>query len=210
MSGPLNGIPTSAQGQSALDWFFGIPDTGVQTTMSSGSVIYDTGDQLPSILPPESPLPPSYQVGTPSAGIWRRMPDDEQASIGDRLRFTYRLKLPFLEDWQTGALTSKLSKDDRFELHFIGVNEENSKVRIEATIRKPMTPAILIAGAVLAVAIGIGVWLATESVEKLVTVQNPFSTDPNSKVNLFPLFAIAALGIAALYYAPRLLKSGAG
>lgn len=196
----LTGLPTTAQGQAGLSWFYGNPDPVIRTDMQSGSYI-DQGDQLPSILPPETPLPPSFAVGTPSTGVWQEMKNEDLANVGDTLRFTYRLRIPFLEDWQSGALASKLSKDDRFQLHFIGVNEEQSKVRIEATIVKPMTPAILVAGAILAVAIGLGVWLAIESVERLTTIQNPF--DPTSKINLFPVLAVLGGLIFLVAYTRR-------
>jgi hypothetical protein len=157
----------------------------VLTTRESGSVQVD-GPPITGVK-----LPPSFQFGDPAHGIWTPLKNDAPVERGDVLRMSYKLKIPFLENWQSGALLSKLQKDDRFRIRYFALNEEIDTLQIEAEVtgvfKNNPAPvvAVLVAGAIVAVAVGVGVWLAATSVEKLGTLD--FSEVSQGKINITAL-----------------------
>lgn len=167
------------------------PGEYVVTDRNSGSVFVAGPAPTPAMLPP------SFGFGDPARGIWNVVPDEAPVQRGDILRFTYKLKIPFLENWQAGAVLSKLQKDDRWKIRYFALNEEIDRLVVECEItgvfKNNPAPVVaaLVAGAVLAVAVGVGVWLATVSVEKLGTLD--FSELAEGKLQILPALIAGVL-----------------
>jgi hypothetical protein len=112
---------------------------------------------------------PTSEFGKETPGTWNAISADEPLKAGDIVRFGYRFRVPFFEEWQTNQFLSKLQKDDRFEIRHWSLSEEEGLLWIEVKIRKQDfgLTAILVAGAIAAVGIGIGFFLVSYSIEKL-------------------------------------------
>jgi len=118
---------------------------------------------------------PSYETGrlfaTPGAG--RFLEDTDTVHSGDVLRISYRLRIPFLQKFQVAAYEYRLRQDSRIELlHFVHYEEEGT-ITITVRLISPFSPPFIVAAALAAVGIGIGVFLLALSVEKLTTVKTP-------------------------------------
>jgi len=144
-------------------------------------------------------LPPSFEYGAPSAGPFELLGTNDKALVGDVLRITYKLKLAWLEEWQTRFLVSRLNADTRFELRHVALNEELRILVVEVKVLKPFSPALLIPIAIIAVIAGGLIWVTTLSIERLGTVQVG-----NTTIKIGPLLVIAGLAVAALALVPRL------
>jgi hypothetical protein len=143
-------------------------------------------------------LPPTLSLGQESKGVWKAVSGNEKVQPGDVLRFTYTFRVPFFKEWQTNKFIEKIQDDDRYQLKQWALSDEEGRLWVEVKVIKPDfgITALLVAGAIAAIGVGIGFWLITESIEKL------FTFDPEHPGNLTWLFGIAALVIGV----PFLLK----
>lgn len=161
--------------------------------------------------PPKiDPLPPAFSFGDPASGKWESLAENAPVSRGDVLRMSYRLKIPFLERWQTGAVLSKLQEDPRFRIRYFALHDEINTLIVEAEIvgsfkSNPIPAvAILVAGAITAIAVGVGVWMAAVSVEKLGTFD--FSEVSQGKLNITALL----VGGVLLFFLLSVFRKGGG
>lgn len=139
-------------------------------------------------------LPPSFEYGQETGGAWETVPTDGKAQVGDTLRITYKMGLPFLEDWQTKFIVARLNADSRYELRHVTMNEELRRLVVEVRILKPFSPAFLVPIAIIAVLAGAMIWLTTLLVEKLIVL---FGTDPKQASGV-PWLSIALVGTVAV------------
>jgi len=138
-------------------------------------------------------LPPSFEYGAPSAGPFELLGTDDKAVVGDVLRITYKLKLAWLEEWQTRFLVSRLNADSRFELRHVALNEELRILVVEVKVLKPFSPALLIPIAIIGVIAGALIWVTTLSIERLGTIKVGDTT-----IKIGPLLVIGGLAVAGL------------
>lgn len=138
-------------------------------------------------------LPPSFEYGAPAAGAFQLLQTNDKVFVGDILRITYKLKLPFLEEWQTRFIVQRLNADSRMELRHVALNEELRILVVEVKVLKPFSPALLVPIAIIAVIAGGLIWVTTLSIERLGTFQVG-----ETKIKITPILAIAGIGIAAL------------
>ena len=161
-----------------------------------------SGPAFPTILARDEvkvfQLPPSYEYGQDSPGIWSELMTDEKADVGDVLRITYKLKLPFLQTWQSDFIVSRLNADPRFELRHVALNEELHRLTVEVKVIKPFSPALLIPLAIAAVLAGALIWVTTLSIERLGTVKVG-----DFKVNFTGIVVVGGLILAAMSIWPR-------
>lgn len=137
-------------------------------------------------------LPPSFVYGDVPSGRFFPADNTEEAAPGSTYRIIYHLNLPFLEEYQTSLFLSKLINDERFKIRYLALHEEVSQIVVIVTVIKPMSVPLLVAGAILAVAIGISVWITTSSIEKLGTVD----LGDGAKFNLTPILLGGGILIA--------------
>jgi hypothetical protein len=161
------------------------------------------GPQLPSTVIGNDvtivPLAPSYSYGRGTPGAWEKLDPETDVKVGDVIRINYRLRVPFLETWQSKFLVDRLANDDRYALRSYALNEEISRLTVELEVLQPASPAILIALAVAAVVAGGLIFIATDSIERLSTVQIG-----TAKVSVAPLLVLGGLAVAGLYLWGRL------
>lgn len=138
-------------------------------------------------------LPPSYSWGSPTKGNWQQTQSTDKVNVGDVLRFTHKLKIPFLQQWQTDHAISKFQEDQRFQLLYFALNEETRTLIIEARAMSSFSPVPLIAAAVVIILAGAFVWVTTISIERLGTV-----SIAGTKFNLAPLLVFGILAIVGL------------
>jgi len=147
-------------------------------------------------------LTPSYEYGQGSQGTFEQLGTDDKAFVGDVLRITYHLDIPFMQDWQAEYLVSRLNEDSRVELRHVALNEEIRRLIVEVKVLKPFSPAILIPIAIIAVLAGGLIWLSTRLVERLTTL---FQGDPkNPAVPWLSITAVGGLVLAAVAFLPKL------
>lgn len=154
-----------------------------------------SGPQVPSTVVKDEidtvNLPPSYVYGTPTPGPWATLDNDAEVKVGDVLRINYRLKIPFLQEWQSDYFVSKLTRDPRYILRYYGLNEERATLTVEVEVQQPGSPALIYAIAVLVAVAGGLVWITTSSIERLGTVQVGDTT-----IRGTPFLVLAGLGLA--------------
>lgn len=170
-----------------------------------GSVTIDravSGYQRPSALVSDrvvlKSIPPSYSYGTPTTGTFRQIPQTEDVTPGDIIRINYRLKVPFFQDWQSDFYVGKIARDPRFALRYYAVHEEDSRLIVEVEVLQSGSPALVWALAVAALAVGALVFITTDSIEKLSTVEIG-----DTKIKLTPLVTFAGLALGALFLLRR-------
>jgi hypothetical protein len=160
------------------------------------------GPQTPSTLVRDTvtikEIPPSYVYGTPTGGNFQTIASDSELKPGDVVRFNYRLKIPFLQEWQSDYYVGKIARDSRYSLRYYALHEEQSRLVVEVEILQSGSPALVYAIAVAALAVGALVFITTDSIEKLSTVEIG-----DTKVKLTPLTTFAALGLGALFHLHR-------
>lgn len=147
-------------------------------------------------------LPPSFEYGAATPGVFKQLATDEQGAVGDVLRITYRLGIPFLQSWQTEFIVSRLNADSRFELRHVALNEEIRRLIVEVKVVKPFSPPLLVAVVIIGVLAGALIWLTTMLVERLVTL---FQGDPkNPGIPWLSIVAVGGLVITGLMLWPKL------
>lgn len=147
-------------------------------------------------------LPPSYEWGEGAIGPFETLPADSKVAVGDTLRITYKLGVPFLQGWQTDFIVSRINADSRFELQHVALNDETRLLVVEVKVIKPFSPAIFVAAAIAAVLIGALIWTTTLSIERLGTIQVGDTT-----FKLGPLLVIGGLVVAALFAVASIKRS---
>lgn len=147
-------------------------------------------------------LPPSFEYGTPVGGMFQAVDDNQDIKVGDTLRIVYKLRLPFLETWQSKVIVEKLNLDSRFELLHVALNEEIHRLTIEVRVIKPFSPALIIGVAILAVLAGALIWANVLTVERLLTVDTPIG-----KFNLAPVAILGGLAVVGLFAAAKFRSS---
>jgi hypothetical protein len=147
-------------------------------------------------------LPPSFTYGQPTEGVWNRLADTDEVKVGDVVRMTYRLQVPFFQDWQTDFIVARLRLDRRFNLRAVTLNEEQRRMVVEVEILKPLSPAFLIPVIVVAVLAGALIFITTVSIEKLST----FNVG-ETKLKITPVIVIGALVLGFLALFPRFRQS---
>ncbi len=146
-------------------------------------------------------LPPSFEYGQETEGPWDTVDTDAKVLVGDTLRITYRMGLPFLEDWQTRYVVSRLNADSRFELRHVALNEEIRRLTVEVRVLKPFSPAILVPIAIIAVLAGATIWLTTQLVEKLIVLTR---ADDKQSIPWFWIAVVGAVGVVGVFGLSRL------
>ena len=116
-------------------------------------------------------LVPNFSYGAPTNGTWEKVDNNTQAAVGDILRITYTMGIPFFQDWQRDYIVSTINKDKRFILRSVSLNEEIRRVVIEVEVIQDFSPAFLIPIVIIGLLAGALIYLTTASVEKLSTVQ---------------------------------------
>jgi hypothetical protein len=143
-------------------------------------------------------LPPSFAYGRSQQGPWTEIEFNDEVQIGQILRFTYDLKLPFLQRWQAEYIAAKLSQDERYELLHAGLNEEIRKLFIEVRVLQVSSPAIIYALVILTAVAGAAIFATVYSIERLGTVEIG-----DTKIKLGPLLALGGLAVGALFLVRR-------
>lgn len=138
-------------------------------------------------------LPPSFEYGAGASGPFELLDTDAKAYVGDVLRITYKLTIPFLMDYQTDFLVSRLNADERFELRHVAVNEELRRLVVEVKVLRPFSPALLIPIAIIGVIAGALIWVTTLSIERLGTVKIG-----DTEIKIGPFLVIGGLIVAGL------------
>lgn len=138
-------------------------------------------------------LPPSFEYGQETPGPFFQLATEDKASVGDILRITYRIGMPFFQDWQTRFMVSRLNEDSRLELRHVALNEEIKRLVVEVKVLKPFSPALLIPIAIVAVLAGALIWITTLSVERLGTIEIG-----ETKLKIGPLLVIGGLIVGGL------------
>jgi hypothetical protein len=142
----------------------------------------------------EVELPPSFRYGSPTSGTWQRLGDQSEVMVGDIVRLTYRMQIPWFQTWQTDFIVWKLNRDSRFSLRHVAVNEEKRQVVVEVEVLKPLSPALLVPVIIITALAGGLIFLTTVSIERLGTLQVG-----DTKIKLGPLLVMGGLVLGGLY-----------
>ncbi len=165
---------------------------GENTTLSLPTVV-TTRESGPRIIVKTAiarRLPAQSSYGKQTAGTFKAVPESTELNPGDIYRVTYRMKIPFFQKWQRDRFLSELLEDERWEVLYFGYSEEERRIWVEYRALQTGSPVVLLfAAAVLAIAVGIGIFLSVESVEKLGNVETPIG-----KVNLIGLISASVAG----------------
>lgn len=171
--------PPSLEGESKT-----VTVSAIQTSMQMGaSTIAKTLELKRN--------PPSFYYGKETSGNWLKVSGNEEAKIGDVVRISYRMRIPFFQKWQMENFIEKMQKDSRLQLRYIAMSEEESTIWVEAKVLQPFSPLLLFAGAVLALAVGAGIFITVQSIERLGTVDTPIGS-----VNFI---GFITLGVTAIF-----------
>ncbi len=170
------------------------PPEGISHIISIPQVVTDryTGAAVKEVPYTVKRNPPSDSYGVASGGSWTPVADSAQANPGDILRFTYRLKLGWLQSWQASYFIYKLEKDPRFELRHYSLNEEEKRLWVEVKVKQNFSPVHAVAIAIAALAVGIGIMMSVESIEKLGTIEIG-----GNRINLAPFLIAGVIAVIA-------------
>ena len=138
-------------------------------------------------------LPPSYVWGSMPQGNWVQTENTDKVFAGDIVRFNQRLKMPFLQQWQTDIAIEKFSQDSRFTLLYWGLNEETRTLVVVVQARTSFSPVPIIAVAVVAILATAFIWVTTTSIERLGTFNVA-----GVKFNVTPLIVFGGLILGGL------------
>ncbi len=168
------------------------PPEGITTAITTSQVITNryTGSHTMDVDYIVKRNPPSESYGAASGGQWSPISDSTQSKPGDILRFTYRLKLGWFQKYQSDYFLWKLQRDPRFELRHYSLNEEEQRLWIEVKVKQNFSPVLAIAVAVAGLAVGIGIMLSVESIEKLGTIEIG-----SNRINLAPILIAGVLAV---------------
>jgi len=138
-------------------------------------------------------LPPSFEYGAETPGPFFQLVTEDKANVGDILRITYRIGMPFFQEWQSKFMVSRLNADSRFELRHVALNEEIRRLVVEVKVIKPFSPALLVPLAIAAVLAGALIWITTLSIERLGTIEIG-----DTKLKIGPLLVIGGLLVGGM------------
>jgi len=110
---------------------------------------------------------PTYEWGIATPAGWQEVEDQEEAKVGDRLRFTYKTSVPWFQDWQASALRRLWSLRTDFEVTAVRNFSEQQIITVEGIVRKPFSPVIVVAAAVGAVGVAVALYFSVAKIEKL-------------------------------------------
>lgn len=166
----------------------------VQTSMRDGTVPTTKSVQLKR-------NPPSYSYGKPTEGRWEEVSNTQEAKVGDVVRVTYRMRIPFFQKWQMDRFVSKMQEDSRFQLRYVAMSEEESTIWVEARLLQNFSPLLFFAIAAAAIGVGIGILISVNSIERLGVIETPLG-----KTNIIGVVTLVVTGVAALAAVKALKK----
>ena len=162
----LTGINSTLGGRSANSY------RAALTTAAPGevvpAVVSDFNGTYVSEARIETPrTDPEFEMGGPAGGAWSEIDEQEEARVGDRLRFTYETSIPYFQDWQAEALRKIWSLRTDFEVTNVQAFPELRLITVEGIVRKPFSPVIYVAGALALAVVGVALYLSVSKIERL-------------------------------------------
>lgn len=167
------------------------------TTQKTGTV-YVPGTLIRTVFPPRLTWGKKL-----SSNLSQVMKDQEETHAGDVLQIEYRMKVPVFKDWQFDQAVQEWRKDDRFELLWAGVWDEDDKIIVQARVLHEQSPVIIIVGLIAAVVVGISLFLTVREVRRVFRSDADLG-EPSGLTH--DLIWAAAFGLGALIVIPRIFK----
>jgi len=138
-------------------------------------------------------LPPAFTFGKSQVGDWRPIAQETELQVGDVARFTYRLRVPYFQEWQINKFLEDMLKQRRVKLLYFAHSPEEGRFWIEAQLLQPSSPALLIGIFILGIGVG---WMALGALESIESLGKFKVPGTETEINFIPFLILVGLYIA--------------